>query len=126
MNKFIWCASLLLLLGLVSSELEPFSIISGNNGYALSNELRGTFAQQGSQAGGYHEAKIYFNTTVPSINPDQAGVNNIECKDDKIVLSLKDDSAIQQISDWPNKMMILVSHKWNCFGLTTTDAILHG
>src|SRR6266487_3851506 len=120
--KMIWNSSFILLIfvGIVSSELSFLNAVQSNNGYELTNNLRGTYSQQ-HLAGGYHKAEIYFETKVPSLNPDQAGVSNIECKDDKINLTLNDKNAIKQINNWPDKVMLLISHKWECFGDTTTQ-----
>ena len=123
----IWNSSLILLIfvGIVSSELSFLNSVQSNNGYELTNNLRGTYSQQ-HLAGGYHKAEIYFKTKVPSLNPDQAGVSHIECKDDKINLTLNDKNAIKQINNWPDKAMLLISHKWECFGNTTTQFFMVG
>jgi hypothetical protein len=122
MIKFILTSFLLLLLlGTVYSDSAALKVVAGNKGCKTSKELRGYYSQQDSQAGGYHKAEVYFKTKVQSMNPDQAGVSKINCKDNKITLSFNDKNAIKQINNWPNKVMLLISHKWECFGKTTTQ-----
>ena len=124
-KPILYLSLLLLLFGLASSSTEPLRVVPGNKGYRLSNELRSIYAQQSIQGEGYHEANMYLNTTVPSINPDQAGVTDIKCNDDKITLTLNDERAAQQIENWPDsKVMLLVSDKWKCFDETTTQFYL--
>ncbi|RIA87412.1 hypothetical protein C1645_827834 [Glomus cerebriforme] len=122
MNKFILSSFLLLsiLLEIVSSDL---SIVSTNNEFKPSTELRGIYSQPNNKDGGYHKAEIYFKTKVPSLNPDQSGVKNVDCNDgNKITLSLNDKNAIEQVkNNWPDKVMLLISHKWKCFGKPTTQ-----
>src|SRR5688572_5738835 len=112
---------LLLLLETVFSVSTDLKVVTDSKGYEASNELRGYYSQQHSQGGGYHKAEIYFNTKVPSFNPDQAGVSMIDCKDDKITLNFNNNETIKQINDWPNEVILLISHKWECFGETTTQ-----
>ncbi|RIA82814.1 hypothetical protein C1645_834774 [Glomus cerebriforme] len=120
MNKFILSSFLLLLLlEIVYSE---FNIITNNDNFIPSTELRGFYSQQNNNVGGYHKAEIYFNTKIPSLNLGQNGITNIVCDDDnKITISLNDRNIIKQFNNWPDKVMLLISHKWNCFGETTTQ-----
>jgi len=119
MIKFISSSFLLLLfIGIVSAE---FSSVKGNGEFTPSTDLRGTFSQQSSQSGGYHKADLYFKTTMPSLNPDQSGVSNINCNDNKITLSLNGGNAIEQVNNWPDNVILLISDNWECFGKKETQ-----
>ncbi|RIA88714.1 hypothetical protein C1645_825945 [Glomus cerebriforme] len=49
-------------------------------------------------------------------------INKIINKDgNKITLGLNDRDSIEQVNGWPDKVMLLISHKWKCFGKTTTQ-----
>jgi len=123
MFNFIWNSLLLsLLVGIVSSaEPSSFGSVAVNSGFTPSTALRGTFSQQNANTQGYHKADVYFKTKMPSLNPDQSGVSNINCNDGKITLSLNDASDIDQINNWPDKVILLISDKWECFGKTETQ-----
>jgi hypothetical protein len=112
-----------LLFGIVYSAdpSSSFSTVAANNGFTPSTDLRGTFSQQNANTQGYHKADIYFKTKIPSLNPDQSGVSSINCNDGKITFGLKDASAIDQINNWPDKVILLISDKWECFGKTETQ-----
>ncbi|GBC01320.1 hypothetical protein RclHR1_04140005 [Rhizophagus clarus] len=122
MTKFILTSFILFLfIGIVYSD---FNVVAKNYKFKPSTELRGLYTQQNGndQSKGYHKAEIYFKTKVPSLNPDQSGVTNIDCNDgNKITLDLNDKNAIENVKDWPDKVMLLISHKWKCFGKKTTQ-----
>ncbi|GBB89046.1 hypothetical protein RclHR1_01570018 [Rhizophagus clarus] len=122
MNKFILTSFILFLfIGIVYSD---FNVVAKNYKFKPSTELRGLYTQQNGndQSKGYHKAEIYFKTKIPSLNPDQSGVTNIDCSDgNKITLELNDKNAIENVKDWPDKVMLLISHKWKCFGKKTTQ-----
>ncbi|CAG8573171.1 23_t:CDS:2 [Funneliformis caledonium] len=115
----------LLLIGIVSLVRADFEVETNNNGFVPSSELRSIYSQKTAsktKTGGHHKAEIYFKTKVPSFNPDQSGVvSDIKCGDDKITLSLNDKKSIEQVDNWPDKVMLLISHKWECFGKSTTQ-----
>jgi hypothetical protein len=119
MSKFILTSLFLFLfIGIAYSDLN---VVAKNYEFKPSTELRGLYSQQNSGKG-YHKAEIYFKTKVPSLNPDQSGVTSIDCsKGNKITLSLNDKSAIEKVNDWPDKVMLLISHKWKCFDKQTTQ-----
>lgn len=116
MNKFIF---LLLVILITSSAAQDFTPIVGNNGFATSTDLRGSYTQGGQN--GAHVADIYFKTTIPSFNIDENGVAGIDCNNNQITLNLNDASPIAQIQNWPDQVLLFVSHKWNCLGKQTTQ-----
>ena len=128
MNKFILCSLLFLsLLGIASSTSSPqiFDPIKRNDGFQTSTNLRAAYAQKGKEDG-RHVAHVHFKTKVPSYNLDQREVCGIECKDGKIIVSLSDDSTMEKIKDWPDKVFVLVSHKWKCYSKETTQYYMVG
>ncbi|CAI2182370.1 15940_t:CDS:2 [Funneliformis geosporum] len=118
----------LLLIGIVSFAGADFVVESSNKGFVPSSELRSIYKQKTtSKSDGHHKAEVYFKTKVPSFNPDQSGVvTNIKCGKDKITLSLNDEKSIEQVKNWPDKVMLLVSHKWECFGKSSTQYFMVG
>lgn len=122
MNKFILISLFVFLfIGIVYSD---FNIVGKNYDFKPTTELRSLYSQQNGNdpSKGYHKAEVYFKTKVPSLNPDQSGVTSIDCSDgNKITLGLNDKNAIEKVNDWPDKVMLLISHKWKCFGKKTTQ-----
>ncbi|GBB96295.1 hypothetical protein RclHR1_02720010 [Rhizophagus clarus] len=118
-SHFILSAILLSFIFLeVAHSTTYFNIVTNNKEFRPTTDLLSEFTQKNkdNEIGGYHRAEVYFKTTVPSINPDQSNVKSIECNDgNKITLNLDDENAIKNVNSWPNKVMLLVSHKWNCF-----------
>ncbi|CAB4494802.1 hypothetical protein RhiirA5_460238 [Rhizophagus irregularis] len=118
LNSFL----LFLLVGIVSSaDSSTFGSVAENNGFIPSTDLRGSFSQQNANTQGFHKADVYFKTKIPSLNPDQSGVSSINCNDGKITLGLKEQNDIDQINNWPDKVILLISDKWECFGKTETQ-----
>ncbi|CAG8679274.1 12233_t:CDS:1, partial [Funneliformis mosseae] len=72
-----------------------------------------------SQVGGYHKAEVYFKTKVPSLNLDQSGVTDIDCYDDDKITFQRHD--VKKVHQWPDKVILMISHKWKCFGKSTTQ-----
>ncbi|CAI2179196.1 12353_t:CDS:2, partial [Funneliformis geosporum] len=99
-----------------------FNVIPSNKGgLKPSTNLRGFYRQKKSKVGGYHKAEIYFKTKVPSLNLDQSGIAGIICDDNKITLRGND---VEKVNQWPDKVMLLISHKWKCFGKSTTQFVM--
>ncbi|CAG8461399.1 655_t:CDS:1 [Paraglomus occultum] len=95
--------------------LAPF-IPNAQRQFTTSNSLRGTFSQGSSSS---HYANVFFQTTIPSFNPDQTeGIIDIKCNadDDTITLVVDDEASRQTIESWPDKVMVMINDKWNCFG----------
>ncbi|RGB31179.1 hypothetical protein C1646_764391 [Rhizophagus diaphanus] len=106
---------------------SSFNIVTDKKEFKPSTELYGVFSQREKdlELGGYHKAEIYFKTTVPSINPDQSDVKSVDCSDgNKITLNLDDGNAIKNVNNWPNTVMLMVSHKWDCFNKNETQFFL--
>ncbi|CAB4482292.1 hypothetical protein RhiirA1_541970 [Rhizophagus irregularis] len=106
---------------------SSFNIVTDKKEFKPSTELYGVFSQRENdlELGGYHKAEIYFKTTVPSINPDQSGVKSVDCGDgNKITLNLDDENAIKNVNNWTNTVMLMVSHKWDCFKKNETQFFL--
>ncbi|CAG8665082.1 12102_t:CDS:1 [Acaulospora morrowiae] len=99
-----------------------------------STNLFATYSQLStSDEHGYHIFNLQFNTTIPSINLDQTNgsVSSIECdpSTNSITLILSKGSSksfIDAVVNWPDKVMLLISHKWSCFGRSTTQFYLVG
>jgi hypothetical protein len=127
MNKFILYSLLLLsLLGIASSTSpQDFDPIERHDRFKPSTNLRATYAQR-IQDGGRHMANIHFKTKMPSFNLDQNDVYDIDCKDGKIIVSLGNHNSIEKIKNWPDKVFVLVSHKWKCYGKKSTQYYIVG
>jgi hypothetical protein len=118
-------SSILSLLSILFLEIVySFNIGTDNKEFKPSTELYGVFNQRDKELelGGYHKAEVYFKPTVPSINPDQSGVKGVDCNDgNKITLNLDDGNVIKNVNNWPNTVMLMVSHNWNCFNKNVTQ-----
>src|SRR6185369_6006317 len=105
--NFLNSFSLILLISLVSllialpptiafTPLAPFNPATQRQ-FKTSNTLRGTFSQGSSSS---HYAKVFFQTTVASFNPDETeGINNITCNsnDNTITLVVDDEASRKEI-----------------------------
>jgi hypothetical protein len=123
-SKSILNSILLTLLFLEIVYSSNFNIATSKNEFKPSTELYSFYTQKNknNEAGGYHKAEVYFKTKVPSINPDQSGVKSINCNDgNKITLNLGDENAVKNVENWPDTVMLLVSHKWKCFNKKSTQ-----
>ncbi|RIA83798.1 hypothetical protein C1645_785487 [Glomus cerebriforme] len=125
MIKFIYSSFLILLLLEIVTSANPsssFSSIKSDNGFTPSTDLHASYSQQTANSqGGFHKADIFFKTKMPSLNPDQSGVSNVNCDNGKITLGLTDDKSIEQVNSWPDQVMLLISDNWQCFGKTETQ-----
>ncbi|GBC01319.1 hypothetical protein RclHR1_04140004 [Rhizophagus clarus] len=136
MIKFILNSFLLLfLLGIVTAS-KNFDVVMGNKDFKTTNSLWAVYSQQDKDSqNGYHKAAINLKTTLPSFNPDRSGVETVICKKEggvkKITFDLKNKEAVEEVKKWPKKVMLLISHKWDCFGkkttqfFTATDRVIH-
>ncbi|CAH1756572.1 5264_t:CDS:1 [Entrophospora sp. SA101] len=101
-----------------------FSPLGKSLPFSIGNDLIGIYNQDNSNGGGYHQAKVYFKTTVPSINPDQTdSVKDIKCDTSAktITLTLADKASLKTIDNWPDNVILMISHKHECFGKYTTQ-----
>ncbi|CAI2167225.1 3951_t:CDS:1 [Funneliformis geosporum] len=115
---------LLLFIEIIFFEItcsKNLNVIPNNKGLKPSKNLRGFYKQPSikSQVGGYHQAEVYFKTKVPSLNLDQSGVTDIDCYDDDKITFRRHD--VKKIHQWPDKVILMISHKWKCFGKSTTQ-----
>ncbi|CAG8598413.1 14845_t:CDS:2 [Funneliformis caledonium] len=115
---------LLLFIEIIFVEIvfsKNFKVIPNNKGLKPSKNLRAFYRQPNSksQVGGYHKAEVYFKTKVPSLNLDQSGVTDIDCYDDDKITFQRHD--VKKVHQWPDKVILMISHKWKCFGKSTTQ-----
>ncbi|CAG8699219.1 5585_t:CDS:2 [Acaulospora morrowiae] len=110
-----------------NSPIFPPTIHPSTNLFATYSQL------PTSDDHGYHIFNLQFNTTIPSINLDQTNgsISSIECDSstNSITLILSKESSesfIDAVVNWPDKVMLLISHKWFCFGSSTTQFYLVG
>ncbi|CAB4482298.1 hypothetical protein RhiirA5_418610 [Rhizophagus irregularis] len=125
MNKYILISLFLFLF--IGDVYSDFNVVGKSYEFKPTTELRSFYSQQNGDdpSKGYHKAEVYFKTKVPSVNPDQNGVTSIDCSDgNKITLGLNDKKAIEKVKDWPDKVMLLISHKWECFGEKSTQTFM--
>src|SRR6266498_1609210 len=110
----------LLLFGIVSLVQAEFNVEASNNGLIPSTELYGLYNDKvSSEVGGYHKAEVYFKTTIPSVNPSEA---KFVCdKDGKMTFNFEDESKMEQVNNWPDKVMLMIPHQMECFGKTETQ-----
>ncbi|PKB98841.1 hypothetical protein RhiirA5_430727, partial [Rhizophagus irregularis] len=127
MIKFILNSLLLLFFFGIVAASKDFDVVMGNKNFKTTNLLSAVYSQQvGDPSEGYHKAKFNLKTNLPSFNPDQSGVESVICKTEangkrKIAFSLKDKKAAEDVKKWPERIMLLISHKWECFGKRSTQ-----
>ncbi|CAG8536864.1 4002_t:CDS:1 [Paraglomus brasilianum] len=105
--------------------LSPFNPVAQRQ-FKASTSLRGTFSQG---PGASHYANVVFQTTIPSFNPDETeGIVNINCNasDNTITFVVDDEASRNEVESWPEKVMVLINEKWNCFGKEGTQFYLVG
>ncbi|CAB4388698.1 unnamed protein product [Rhizophagus irregularis] len=127
MIKFILNSLLLLFFFGIVTASKDFDVIMGNKNFKTTKLLSAVYSQQVSDSSeGYHKAEFNLKTNLPSFNPDQSGVESVICKTEangkrKIAFSLKDKKAVKDVKKWPERIMLLISHKWKCFGKRSTQ-----
>ncbi|CAB5190391.1 unnamed protein product [Rhizophagus irregularis] len=106
---------------------KDFGVVMGKKDFKTTKSLLAVYNQQDADpSDGYHQAEFNLKTDLPSFNPDQSGVESIKCKKGsngkrKITFNLKDKKAIKDVKEWPERVMLLISHKWKCFGKRSTQ-----
>ncbi|CAB4412661.1 unnamed protein product [Rhizophagus irregularis] len=137
MIRFILNSLLLLFFSGIVTTSKDFDVVMGNKEFEITKSLSAVYSQHVSHPSeGYHKAEFNLNTNLPSFNPDQSGVESVICKTGangkrKITFSLKDKKAVDHINKWPEEIMLLISHKWTCFGkrstqfFTATDRVIN-
>src|SRR6266511_1503891 len=120
--------SLLLLLFITVQIISLISVINAADfdphstslPFSVGTDLISIYNQIGSDSSdGYHQVRLHYNTTKPSINPDQTdAVKSIQCNNNAktITLNLADKSSLDSVKNWPESVIMMISHKWECFG----------
>ncbi|CAG8614222.1 8718_t:CDS:1 [Ambispora gerdemannii] len=101
--------------------ITPCTVLSGTYSQAYSRE----FVSQKLTDRPGHVANIVFETKIPGFNPDSSGIfTNVQCCSDEIILTSK--SSLKEISNWPPRVILWVSHMWTCNGKKTNQFFIVG